>query len=76
MASFRRNKYFWEIRKYNGLNTCNGAKISQDHTKFDLDTIAQCIEPLAGSNPSFKVKAMIAEFNLGLDTRFHIENHG
>ena len=48
-ASFRRNKYYWEIRKYNGPHTCIGAKISQDHMKLSSDTIAKCIEPLVGS---------------------------
>ena len=36
-------------------------RISQDHVKLGSDTIAQCIEPLVGSDLSFKVKAMIVE---------------
>ena len=60
-ASFRKNKYYWEIRKYNGPHTCTRARISQDHTKLDSDTIAECIKPMVESDPSFKIKSVIAE---------------
>ena len=37
------------------------ARISQDHTKLDSDTIAKCIKPMVESDPSFKIKSVIAE---------------
>ncbi|XP_057756397.1 uncharacterized protein LOC130975655 [Arachis stenosperma] len=35
--------------------------ISQDHSKLDSDTIAEAIMPLVESDPSIKVKSIIAE---------------
>ncbi|XP_027337122.1 uncharacterized protein LOC113850779 [Abrus precatorius] len=60
-ASLRKNKCFWEIKKYNGPHTCMRARISQDHSKLDADTIAECIKPMVESDPSFKIKLVINE---------------
>ncbi|RYR26945.1 hypothetical protein Ahy_B02g061266 [Arachis hypogaea] len=35
--------------------------ISQDHSKLDLDMIAEAMKPLVESDPSIKVKYIIAE---------------
>ncbi|RYR76460.1 hypothetical protein Ahy_A01g001056 [Arachis hypogaea] len=35
--------------------------ILQDHFKFDLDTIAEAIRPMVETDPSIKVKSIIAE---------------
>nr|XP_025611844.1 uncharacterized protein LOC112705214 [Arachis hypogaea] len=41
---------------------CKGVgTISQDHAKLDSDTIADAIRPLVESDPSLKVKSVIAE---------------
>ncbi|XP_027337074.1 uncharacterized protein LOC113850717 [Abrus precatorius] len=37
------------------------ARISQDHSKLNADTIAECIKPMVESNPSFKIKLVINE---------------
>ena len=60
-TSFRKNKYYWELMKYNDPHTCTRARISQDHTKLDSDTIAECIKPTVESDPSFMIKSMIAK---------------
>ncbi|XP_016178918.1 uncharacterized protein LOC107621410 [Arachis ipaensis] len=54
-------KYCWEIRRYNGSQTCTRATISQDHSKLDSNTIAEVIKPLVEVDPSIKVKSVIAE---------------
>ncbi|RYQ80105.1 hypothetical protein Ahy_Scaffold1g106732 isoform A [Arachis hypogaea] len=51
----------WEIRRYNGRHTCTIGTISQDHSKLDSDTVAEAIRPLVESDPSIKVKSIIAE---------------
>ncbi|RYR15176.1 hypothetical protein Ahy_B04g071902 [Arachis hypogaea] len=60
-ASLIRKKACWEIRRYNGKHTCTMGTISQDHAKLDSDTIADAIRPLVESDPSIKVKSIIAE---------------
>ncbi|QHN94114.1 uncharacterized protein DS421_17g598520 [Arachis hypogaea] len=60
-ASLIRKKACWEIRRYNGKHTCTVGTISQDHAKLDSDTIADAIRPLVESDPSIKVKSVIAE---------------
>ncbi|RYR59699.1 hypothetical protein Ahy_A05g025632 [Arachis hypogaea] len=60
-ASLIRKKACWEIRRYNGKHTCTVGTISQDHAKLDSDTIVDAIRPLVESNPSIKVKSVIAE---------------
>ncbi|XP_016195406.1 uncharacterized protein LOC107636408 [Arachis ipaensis] len=60
-ASLIRKKACWEIRRYNGKHTCTVGTISQDHAKLDSDTIADAIRPLVESDPSIKVKSIIAE---------------
>ena len=60
-ASFQKNKYCWEIRKYNSPHTCTRARISQDHTKLDSYTIAKCIKPTVESDSSFMIKSVIAK---------------
>ncbi|RYR11852.1 hypothetical protein Ahy_B04g069365 [Arachis hypogaea] len=54
-------KYCWEIRRYNGSNTCTRSTISQDHSKLDSKTIAEAIKPLVEVDPSIKVKSVIAD---------------
>ncbi|RYR45936.1 hypothetical protein Ahy_A07g031705 [Arachis hypogaea] len=54
-------KYCWVIRRYNGNHTCTRATISQDHSKLDSTTIAEAIKPLVETDPSLKVKSIIAE---------------
>ncbi|RYQ99925.1 hypothetical protein Ahy_B07g087939 [Arachis hypogaea] len=60
-ASLIRKKACWEIRRYNGKHTCTMGTISQDHAKFDSDTIADAIRPLVEADPSIKVKSVITE---------------
>ncbi|XP_057719342.1 uncharacterized protein LOC130933741 [Arachis stenosperma] len=60
-ASLIRRKGCWEIRRYNGRHTCTIGTISQDHSKLDSDTVAEAIRPLVESDPSIKVKSIIAE---------------
>ncbi|RYR43476.1 hypothetical protein Ahy_A08g039884 [Arachis hypogaea] len=54
-------KYCWVIRRYNGSHTCTRATISQDHSKLDLNTIAEAIKPLVEADPALNVKSVIAE---------------
>ncbi|XP_052117385.1 uncharacterized protein LOC127747476 [Arachis duranensis] len=60
-ASLIRKKGYWEIRRYNGRHTCTIGTISQDHSKLDSDIIAEAIRPLVETDPSIKVKSIIAE---------------
>ncbi|XP_057739780.1 uncharacterized protein LOC130956830 [Arachis stenosperma] len=60
-ASLIRKKGCWEIRRYNGRHTCTMGTISLDHSKLDSDTVAEAIRPLVESDPSIKVKSIIAE---------------
>ncbi|XP_015953842.1 uncharacterized protein LOC107478216 [Arachis duranensis] len=60
-ASLIRKKGCWEIRRYNGRHTCTIGTISQDHSKLDSDTVADAIRPLVETDPSIKVKSIIAE---------------
>ncbi|RYR79203.1 hypothetical protein Ahy_A01g004039 isoform A [Arachis hypogaea] len=60
-ASLIRKKGCWEIRRYNGRHTCSMRVISQDHSKLDSDTVAEAIRPLVETDPSIKVKSIIAE---------------
>ncbi|XP_057740447.1 uncharacterized protein LOC130957615 [Arachis stenosperma] len=60
-ASLIRKKDCWEIRRYNGRHTCTMGTISQDHSKLDSDTVADSILPLVETDPSIKVKSIIAE---------------
>ncbi|RYR11147.1 hypothetical protein Ahy_B05g079633 [Arachis hypogaea] len=60
-ASLIRKKACWEIRRYNSKHTCTVGTISQDHAELDSDTIADTIRPLVESDPSIKVKSVIAE---------------
>ncbi|KAL4287254.1 hypothetical protein AHAS_Ahas19G0167800 [Arachis hypogaea] len=48
------------IWKYNGRHTCTMGTFSQDHSKLDSDTIAEVIRPLVETDPSLKVKSIIA----------------
>ncbi|XP_057733993.1 uncharacterized protein LOC130949232 [Arachis stenosperma] len=60
-TSLIRKKGCWEIRRYNGRHTCTIRTISQDHSKLDSDTVAEAIRPLVKTDPSIKVKSIIAE---------------
>ncbi|XP_016199073.2 uncharacterized protein LOC107640037 [Arachis ipaensis] len=60
-ASLIRKKGCWEIRRYNGRHTCSMGVISQDHSKLDSNTVAEAIRPLVETDPSIKVKSIIAE---------------
>nr|XP_029144570.1 uncharacterized protein LOC112705303 [Arachis hypogaea] len=60
-ASLIQKKGCWEIRRYNGRHTCTMGVISQDHSKLDSDTVAEAIRPLVETDPSIKVKTIIAE---------------
>ncbi|XP_016162717.1 uncharacterized protein LOC107605365 [Arachis ipaensis] len=60
-ASLIRKKGCWEIRRYNGRHTCTIRTISQDHSKLDSDTVAEAIRPLVETDPTIKVKSIIAE---------------
>ncbi|RYR33306.1 hypothetical protein Ahy_A10g047875 [Arachis hypogaea] len=60
-ASLIRKKDCWEIRRYNGRHTCTMGTISQDNSKLDSDTVADSIMPLVETDPSIKVKSIIAE---------------
>ncbi|XP_025679166.1 uncharacterized protein [Arachis hypogaea] len=60
-ASLIRKKGCWEIRRYNGRHTCTIGTISQDHSKLDSDTVAEAIRPLVETDPTIKVKSIIAE---------------
>ncbi|XP_015950212.1 uncharacterized protein LOC107475088 [Arachis duranensis] len=60
-ASLIRKKGCWEICRYNGRHTCTIGTISQDHSKLDSDTVAKTIRPLVETDPSIKVKSIIAE---------------
>ncbi|XP_025704076.1 uncharacterized protein [Arachis hypogaea] len=60
-ASLIRKKGCWEIHRYNGWHTCTTGVISQDHSKLDSDTVAEAIRPLVETDPSIKVKTIIAE---------------
>ncbi|XP_015934905.1 uncharacterized protein LOC107460990 [Arachis duranensis] len=60
-ASLIRKKDCWEIRRYNGRHTCTMGTISQDHSKLDSDTVTDSIMPLVETDPSIKVKSIIAE---------------
>ncbi|XP_016164118.1 uncharacterized protein LOC107606586 [Arachis ipaensis] len=60
-ASLIRKKSCWEIYRYNGRHTCTMGMISHDHFKLDSDTVAEAIRSLVKTDPSIKVKSIIAE---------------
>ncbi|RYR21999.1 hypothetical protein Ahy_B03g067293 [Arachis hypogaea] len=60
-ASLIQKKGCWEIRKYNGRHMRTMGTISQDHSKLDLDTVAEAIRPLVKIDPSIKVKFIIVK---------------
>ena len=60
-VSFKKDKDFWEIKKYNSPHTCPLLMLSWDHTKLDSNMISKCIEALVRASPSFKVKNVIAK---------------
>ncbi|RYR69285.1 hypothetical protein Ahy_A03g015844 [Arachis hypogaea] len=60
-ASLIQKKGCWEIRKYNDKHMCIIGTISQDHSKLDLDTVAEAIRPLVKTDPSINVKSIIAK---------------
>ncbi|XP_025661650.1 uncharacterized protein [Arachis hypogaea] len=61
VVSMISRKYCWVMRRYNGSHTCTRATISQDHSKLDSNTIAEAIKSLVETDPSIKVKSVIAE---------------
>ncbi|RYR20577.1 hypothetical protein Ahy_B03g065753 [Arachis hypogaea] len=48
-------------KRYNGSHTCTRTRISQDHAKINSDMIAEVIKPLIETDPSLKVKSVIAK---------------
>ncbi|RYR79671.1 hypothetical protein Ahy_A01g004489 [Arachis hypogaea] len=60
-ASLIQKKACWEIQRYNERHTCSMGTILQDHSKLDSDMIAEAMKPLVESDPSIKVKSIIAE---------------
>ncbi|XP_016168996.1 uncharacterized protein LOC107611600 [Arachis ipaensis] len=60
-ASLIRKKGCWEICRYNGRHTCTIGTISLDYSKLDSDTVAEAIRPLVETDPSIKVKSIIAK---------------
>ncbi|XP_057717803.1 uncharacterized protein LOC130932490 [Arachis stenosperma] len=60
-ASLIQKKGCWEIRRYNDRHTYTMGTISQDHSKFDSDTVAEAIRLLVETNPSINVKSIIAK---------------
>ncbi|KAL4286577.1 hypothetical protein AHAS_Ahas19G0100100 [Arachis hypogaea] len=49
------------MRRYNGRHTCIMGIISQDHFKLNSDTVVEGIRPLVKTDPSIKVKSIIAK---------------
>ncbi|XP_057733983.1 uncharacterized protein LOC130949215 [Arachis stenosperma] len=49
------------MRRYNGRHTFTIGTISQDHFKLNSDTVAKAIRPLVKTDPSIKVKSIIAK---------------
>ncbi|RYR73664.1 hypothetical protein Ahy_A02g008106 [Arachis hypogaea] len=66
-ASLIQKKVCWEIQRYNWRHTCSMGMISQDHSKLDLDTIAEAMKPLVESDPSIQAKTTIT----GVQARFN-----
>ncbi|RYR19358.1 hypothetical protein Ahy_B03g064122 [Arachis hypogaea] len=60
-ASLIQKKDCWKIRRHNGRHTCSMGTISQDQSKLDSDTVAKAMNLLVESNPSIKMKSIIAE---------------
>ncbi|RYR56994.1 hypothetical protein Ahy_A05g022736 [Arachis hypogaea] len=60
-ASLIKRKFCWVIKRYNGSHTCTRIRISQDHTKLNLDMIIEVIKSLVEADPSLKVKFVIAK---------------
>ncbi|XP_020973198.1 uncharacterized protein LOC110269595 [Arachis ipaensis] len=60
-ASLIQKKSCWEIRRYNGRHMCTMGMISQDHSKLDSNIVAEAIRPLVETDPSIKVKSIIAK---------------
>ncbi|XP_057759722.1 uncharacterized protein LOC130980099 isoform X2 [Arachis stenosperma] len=63
-TSLIRKKGCWEIRRYKGRHTCTLGTVSQDHSKLDSNMVAEAIRPLVETDPSIKVKSIIAEVQL------------
>nr|XP_025625176.1 uncharacterized protein LOC112717325 [Arachis hypogaea] len=53
--------FYAKCKIYNGRHTCTAGVISQDHSKLDSDTVAEAIRSLVETDPSIKVKTIIAE---------------
>ncbi|XP_020992734.1 uncharacterized protein LOC110278802 [Arachis duranensis] len=58
---FEAQTFYAKCKIYNGRHTCTIGMISQDHSKLDSDTVAEAIRPLVETNPSIKMKSIIAE---------------
>ncbi|RYR17299.1 hypothetical protein Ahy_B03g062064 [Arachis hypogaea] len=58
---FEAQTFYAKCKIYNGRHTCTIGMISQDHFKLDSDTVAEAIRPLVETNPSIKMKSIIAE---------------
>ncbi|RYR25286.1 hypothetical protein Ahy_B02g058971 [Arachis hypogaea] len=59
LASLIQRKCCWKIRRYNESHMCTMGTISQDHSKMDLDTIADAIRALVEVDPFLKVQLAI-----------------
>ncbi|RYR04988.1 hypothetical protein Ahy_B06g084813 [Arachis hypogaea] len=59
--SFRKLVIVAKCKIYNGRHTCSVGTISQDHSKLDSDTVVKAIKALVESDPSIKVKSIMAE---------------
>ncbi|RYQ86929.1 hypothetical protein Ahy_B10g106535 [Arachis hypogaea] len=51
----------WVIWRDNGRHRCTIGTISYDRSKLDSDTIVDAIRPLVKTNPSLKMKSIIAK---------------
>ncbi|XP_073219670.1 uncharacterized protein [Cicer arietinum] len=60
-ASKRKKSELWVIGKLNLPHTCTNYALSQDHTKLDSNMICASIMQVVKTDPSIKVKVIIAE---------------
>jgi len=59
-VSFTKIHKGWELKKLNDIHTCTNSFILQDHVRLDLFVIAHNIVHLVKTNPSIKIKTLIA----------------
>ncbi|XP_017441222.1 uncharacterized protein LOC108346671 [Vigna angularis] len=60
-AAYSKVRKYWEIKNIDGQHSCFSIILSQDHTNLDSTHIATIISNSIRTNPSIRVKSLIAD---------------